>query len=209
MKKVGRRFPFSRPISAPPHRKKPTFLAAFYSWCSWTFWKVSRIHARKGLWRPGKAPLPAQEGKDTPIRERPLAAPKTSKNADIKKGFVGIVWAAQSVQKRAHKKDFVTHGIPPTLWRPRETPQGPAGGSVSNSGGVIGQGEPLPLQKEKGRGTMSTTPWGLPLCFGLAAGARAFPYATKLRLDARRGIARCTRSPLQEDREVVAACTKL
>lgn len=162
---------------------------------------------------------------------------ETSKNAD-KKGFVGIVLAAQSVQKRAHKKDFVTT-VSPTLWRPRETHQGPAGGVVYKNRAILWErGSPLPAgswlittgtgggkhfqlwRSDRAGGTASLAkgkgPWynvhdplGFALVLWLGGWRKGFSYATKLRLDARRGIARCTRSPLQEDREVVAACTKL
>ncbi len=65
------------------------------------------------------------------------------------------------------------------------------------------------LAKGKGPWYNVHDPLGFALVLWLGGWRKGFSYATKLRLDARRGIARCTRSPLQEDREVVAACTKL
>ena len=66
------------------------------------------------------------------------------------------------------------------------SPRRPAGGDTSNSGGFCCKGGcftqfRFPLQKEKGRGTMSTTPHGLPLCL-LAGWRKGFFHATKLRL---------------------------
>ena len=164
----------------------------------------SRIHARKGLWKPGEGPSPCTRGKgDTPSRERPFAAPEMSKNADIKKDSLAL-YGLPEAHKTRHIKKISLPRYPPTLRRPRETHRRPAwgvmyknrailrergaplpaGSWVITTGTGVGKyfqlwrsdraGEPLPLQKEKGRGTMSTTPWGLPLCFGLAAGARAF-----------------------------------
>ena len=131
VKKVGFLFYFA------PHRKKrPVCLKPLYSGAlvpgghgsaptepaGETPGHSGKSHAythAKARGSPGKAPLPAQEGKrDTPNRERPFAAPETPKNADIKKGFVGIVRAAQSVQNHAHKKRFRYHGIPPPCGGP-------------------------------------------------------------------------------------------
>lgn len=66
----------------------------------------------KACGSPGKASLPAREGKDTPSRERPLAAPKTPKNADIKKDSLAL-YGLSKVCKITHiKKDFVTTVFP-------------------------------------------------------------------------------------------------
>ena len=97
----------------------------------------------------------------------PLYAGKVCETGHIKK--------AKTVE---HKKR-VRDSLPPLPLAAGWLPRGPAGGRFSNSGGLCCKGGyftqcRFPLQKEKGRGTMSTTPWGLPLCFGLAAGARAF-----------------------------------
>lgn len=105
---MDKAFSFSRSVLGPPHRKKSNLSDCVLLGVFLDILESSRTHARKGLWRPGEGPSPYTGGKGAPSRERPFAAPEMPKNADIKKGFVGIVWAAQSVQKRAHKKDFVT-----------------------------------------------------------------------------------------------------
>ena len=103
----------------------------------------SRTRAHKGLWKPGEGPSPRTGGKrDTPSRERPFAAPKTSKNANIKKDSLAL-YGLPKVCKTTHTKKISLPRYPPTLWRPRETHRGPVGGGISNSGGLIGQGEPL------------------------------------------------------------------
>ena len=87
----------------------------------------SRIHARKGPWKPGEGPSPAREGKDTPNRERPFAAPETPKNADRKKDSLALYGLPEAHKTRRIKKISLPR-YPPTLWRPRETHRGPAGG---------------------------------------------------------------------------------
>ena len=129
VKKVGSRFPFPGPYRLPPIKKAGfgglALLVVFLDMV-----ESSRTHARKGLWRPGEGPSPRTGGKrDTPNRERPLAAPKTPKNADIKKGFVGTVWAARSAQNATHKKDFVPTVSP----HPAEAQESAPGTGVGRS----------------------------------------------------------------------------
>lgn len=106
------------------------------------------------------------------------------------------------------KKDFVTTVSPHPVEAQESAPE-------------TGVGKCFQLwRSDRARGTASLAkgkgPWynvhdplGFALVLWLGGWRKGFSYATELRLDARRGIARCTRSPLQEDREVVAACTKL
>ena len=154
VKKVGFLFYFA------PHRKKrPVCLKPLYSGAlvpgghrsaptepaGETPGHSGKSHAythAKARGSPGKALLPAREGRDTPNRERPFAAPETPKNADRKKDSLALYGLPEAHKTRRIKKISLPR-YPPTLRRPRETHRRPAWGSVSNSGGVIGQGEPL------------------------------------------------------------------
>lgn len=140
----------------PPVRKKPAFLVGLYSWCSWTLWGNSLVYAR--------AKLP----KSSPVKKTLQASwfvyhtTVYEKNDRIPRGHFVTIVRGESVRNRAHKKARWSGSTPPLPLMGEYPPRGPARGRFSNSGGFCCKGGcftqcRFPLQKEKGRGTMSTT----------------------------------------------------
>lgn len=129
----------------PPGQKKPAFPAGLYSWRSWTLWGKSLVYARANC---RKVPHRKQSSK-----HRGLGT--TVNHVTIVRG--------ESVRNCGHKKARGSGFTPPLPLAAGCLPRGPAWGRFSNSGGFCCKGGSFtrcrfPLQKEKGRGTMSTTP---------------------------------------------------
>lgn len=153
VKKVGFLFYFA------PHRKKRAYLKPLYSGAlvpgghrsaptepagetPGHSGKLTHTRAQRPVEARGRPLSPHGRERTRPAGKGPLPRPKRRKMSIEKK----IRWHCMGCPKRAKsrtQKKISLPRYPPTLWRPKKAHRGPAWGSVSNSGGVIGQGEPL------------------------------------------------------------------
>ncbi len=156
----------------PPVRKKPAFLVGLYSGAlvssghrsaptepagetSWTLWGKSFVYARK-------LPQKSAQKKEWQASWFVYHTTVYEKNDRIPRGHFVTIVRGESVRNRAHKKARWSGSTPPLPLMGEYPPRGPARGRFSNSGGFCCKGGcftqcRFPLQKEKGRGTMSTT----------------------------------------------------
>ena len=130
--------------------------------------KLTHTRAQRPVEARGRSLFPHGRERGAPSRERPLAAPKTSKNADRKKDSLAL-YGLPKVRKISHIKKISLPRYPPTLWRPKKAHRGPAWGVLYKNRAILWERRAPPPSGS----WVITTGTGVGKCFQLWRSDRA------------------------------------